>query len=96
MKRKYSLAIPLFVTLFALSLSVLVVRAAGGRIEGTVTDQKGAAVAGATVRVTDSETNQTFTATTDAQGRYKIEGLTTGTYTLVVAARGSARAAWTT
>ncbi len=88
MKRKYSLAIPLLVTLIALSLSVLVVRAAGGRIEGKVTDQKGAAIAGATVRVTDSETNQTFTATTDAQGHYKIEGLTTGTYTVVVAAKG--------
>jgi len=88
MKQKYFSAIAVLATLFVLSLSVLVVRAAGGRIEGKVTDQKGAAVVGATVRVTDSETNQTFTATTDAQGHYKIEGLTTGTYTVVVSARG--------
>jgi hypothetical protein len=88
MKQKYYPAIAVLVALCALSLSVLVVRAAGGRIEGKVSDQKGAAIVGATVRVTNSETNQTFTATTDAQGRYKIEGLTTGTYTVIVAAKG--------
>ena len=71
------LATPLFNTL-----------AAGGRIEGKVTDPKGAAVAGATVTVTNSTTNQKFTARTDTEGRYKIENLPAGVYALVVSAPG--------
>src|SRR2546426_717957 len=59
--------------LVALSLPLLTVQAAGGQIEGRVTDPKGAAVVGAKVIATDAATNQTYTATTDAQGRYKIE-----------------------
>lgn len=92
MKQKYSFAIPVSAMLVVLSLSVFVARAAGGRIEGKVTDPKGAAVVGATVRVTESETNQTFTATSDAHGKYKIEGLTTGTYTILVSALGFSEA----
>lgn len=64
------------------------VSGAGGRIEGRVTDPKGAIVVGATVTVTDLATNQNFTAITDQQGRYKIEGLSAGTYSVVVSASG--------
>src|SRR3989442_6748563 len=90
MKQKYFPVIAGLVGLVVLTLSLFVVRAAGGRIEGKVTDPKGAAIVGATVRITDPETNQTFTATTDAQGHYKVEGLTAGTYTIVVSAKGFA------
>ena len=62
--------------------------AAGGRIEGKVTDPKGAAVAGATVTVTNSTTNQKFTARTDTEGKYKIENLPAGVYAVVVSAPG--------
>ena len=88
MKQKYLPVIVVPVALVVLTLSVFVVRAAGGRIEGTVTDPKGAAIVGATVTVTEPETNRNYTATTDAQGHYKFEGLTSGTYTVVVSARG--------
>src|SRR5256885_8054660 len=74
--------------LVALSLPLLTVQAAGGQIEGRVTDPKGAAVVGAKVIATDAATNQTYTATTDAQGRYKIEGLPAGSYSVVVSASG--------
>src|SRR5438874_8660624 len=74
--------------LVALSLPLLTVQAAGGQIEGRVTDPKGAAVVGAKVIATDAATNQTYTATTDAQGRYKIEGLPAGSYSVVVSGRG--------
>src|SRR5439155_13600124 len=74
--------------LVALSLPLLTVQAAGGQIEGKVTDPKGAAVAGAKVIATDAATNQTYTATTDGQGRYKIEGLPAGSYSVVVSASG--------
>src|SRR6266581_3477185 len=73
MKQELSPVIAVLVALFVLTLSGLVVRAAGGRIEGKVTDQKGAAIVGATVRVTDPVTNQTYTAITNAQGQYNVE-----------------------
>src|SRR5947209_1567567 len=63
--------------------------AAGGAIAGTVTDPKGAVVVGATVTVTDAAGKQAHApVATDAQGRYKIEGLPAGTYTVVVSAAG--------
>ena len=55
-----------------------IVHRAGGRIEGKITDPKGAIVVGVTVTVTDPVTNQTFTAVTDQEGHYKIEGLAAG------------------
>src|SRR5690242_10043782 len=74
--------------LAALSLPLLTAQAAGGRIEGRVTDPKGSVVAGAKVIATDAATNQTYTATTDAEGRYKIGGLPPGNYSVVVSASG--------
>jgi hypothetical protein len=61
---------------------------AGGRIEGKVTDPKGAVVAGATVTITDPVTNQTRTTLTDGQGRYKLEAPAAGVYSLTVSATG--------
>ncbi|MCA1619973.1 MAG: carboxypeptidase regulatory-like domain-containing protein [Acidobacteria bacterium] len=61
---------------------------AGGEVAGTVTDPKGAVVVGATVTVTDPVSGQSYTAITDGQGRYKIEGLPAGTYTVTVLAEG--------
>jgi len=71
-----------------ISIPLLVVHGAGGRIEGKVTDPKGAAVPGASVKVTNQTTKQEFTAVTDAQGRYKVEGLPAGVYDVSVAATG--------
>lgn len=88
MKQTHYAAIAMLVGLLVLTLPLSVVRAAGGRIEGKITDPKGAAIVGATVRVTDPETNQTATATTDGQGRYKVEGLIAGTFTVTVSANG--------
>src|SRR5215813_5787517 len=78
-----------FILLAALlSIPLFVAYAAGGRIEGKVTDPKGAAIPGATVKVTNQTTKQEFSAVTDAQGRYKIEGLPAGAYDLSVSAKG--------
>ena len=74
----------LLATLFALPIA----HGAGGRIEGKVTDPKGAIVVGATVTVSDTVSNQTYTAITDKQGHYKIEGLPAGAYSVVVSAAG--------
>jgi len=88
MKSKYLRQITMLVVLALLVLPLFIARAAGGRIEGKVTDPKGAAIVGATITVSDPATNQTFTATTDNQGNYKVEGLAPGTYTVVVSAKG--------
>jgi hypothetical protein len=61
---------------------------AGGEITGIVTDPKGGVVVGAAVTASDPVGGQSYTATTDGQGRYKIEGLPAGTYTVTVLAEG--------
>ncbi|HKQ06556.1 MAG TPA: Pvc16 family protein [Blastocatellia bacterium] len=50
------------------------------RIFGRITDPEGAPVRGAIVTATDDETE--ISATADDAGRYSLEGLSTGTYTL--------------
>lgn len=80
------------VAMLGFALPLITIGAAGGRIEGRVTDPRGAIVVGAAVTVTDPETNQTFTAATDQQGRFKIEGVPAGTYTLTVSAQGFSEA----
>ncbi|MBC7910676.1 MAG: carboxypeptidase regulatory-like domain-containing protein [Pyrinomonadaceae bacterium] len=81
-------AISLALTLIILATPLALAYAAGGTISGTVTDPKGAVVVGAAISVTDPVSAQTFTGTTDAQGRYTIEGLPAGTYVLTVSAKG--------
>ena len=88
-KRSGSLAV-LLVCFAILTLSSIIVHGSGGRIEGKVTDPKGAAVVGALVTVTDESNNQRLTAVTNQEGRYKIEGLPAGVYTLVISASGFA------
>lgn len=88
MTRKSSRTIALLVLLAALSLPLLIVSAAGGRIEGKVTDPKGSAVVGATVTVTASEETKPFTTVTDNAGKYAIAGLPPGTYSITISASG--------
>jgi len=76
--------------LLLLFMPLLSAHAAGGSIAGAVTDPKGALIAGATVTVTAPATGQKFTATTDQQGRYKVEGLPAGVYVVTVSAKGFA------
>jgi Carboxypeptidase regulatory-like domain/TonB dependent receptor len=59
-----------------------------GRALGTVTDQSGAAVAGATVVVTDVQRGTTRTLTTDASGDYVAAELIPGTYKIQVESKG--------
>src|SRR4029077_5029036 len=59
-----------------------------GRILGTVTDQTGAVIAGATVSVIDTERGLARTLTTDDAGEYNAPTLTPGTYTVRVEAKG--------
>lgn len=57
-------------------------------ITGTVTDQKGAAVPGATVIAKDTERGTVWTAQTNEAGVYNLLRLPVGTYDLKVEAKG--------
>jgi hypothetical protein len=57
-------------------------------LSGRVEDAGGAVVRGATLTVTNLDTNQTQTATTDNDGRYRFPYLQVGSYKLSVEANG--------
>src|ERR1039458_2000039 len=74
-------------TLLLFSVSALA-QTTGGRVLGTLTDQSGAAVAGATVVITDVQRGTLRTMTTDESGAYTAPDLQPGTYKIHVEARG--------
>jgi hypothetical protein len=59
-----------------------------GRITGTVTDQTGGVVSGATVTVTDTERGVTKNLVTNDAGEYNAPNLTPGAYKVRVEAKG--------
>jgi hypothetical protein len=59
-----------------------------GRISGTVTDSSGAAIPGATVKITNKATSQTRTATTDPNGLYLATNLPIGNYDVSIEQQG--------
>jgi protocatechuate 3,4-dioxygenase beta subunit len=59
-----------------------------GNIFGTVTDQSGAAVPGATVTITNLGTNVSVTTKTNSTGNYNQTRLVPGTYRVKVEAPG--------
>lgn len=83
-----------FVVLLLVTLHLSIVSAYGqtttSTIEGVVTDPNGAAIAGATVKVTGSTLATERTATTDSNGVYRITALPAGTYTVTTSQSGFA------
>ena len=59
-----------------------------GSINGTVTDQTGAALAGATVKATDTGTGVVLTTQTTAEGQFSFQDLPAGTYQVAVTSAG--------
>jgi Carboxypeptidase regulatory-like domain/TonB dependent receptor-like, beta-barrel len=59
-----------------------------GSIQGTVKDQTGAVIPGATITVTNHATNVKSTTKSNSVGFYQVPGLFTGTYTVSATARG--------
>lgn len=73
----------------ALAVSVVPASAQVGRIGGTIKDQNGQPIKGATVTAENpSASPSSFTATTDDRGRYSIIGLKSGSWRLTAAAPG--------
>ena len=63
-------------------------QANSGRISGSITDQSGAVITGATVSVRDAERGTTRTLTTDDGGAYSAPNLIPGTYVVKVEYQG--------
>ena len=61
-----------------------------GTLSGRIADAGGAVVSGASLTVTNLETNQKQTATTDSDGRYRFPYLQVGNYKLSIEAQGFA------
>lgn len=81
-KRLFS-AFSAFTFLFMFTLSAAA-QGTTSRITGTVTDNAGAAVPGATVTLTNPATNSSLTTTTSDTGRYTFDLIQPGTYTVSV------------
>ena len=79
--------LPLVLTL-ALFASYALAQSTAGRILGTLTDQSGAAVAGATIVVTDTQRGTSRSVTTDDSGNYLVADLQPGTYKVHAEAKG--------
>jgi hypothetical protein len=62
-------------------------QASSGRVHGQITDPTGALIPGATISVT-SQSGQIVTASSNATGSYRIDGLAPGKYTLTAKAKG--------
>jgi len=80
------IVLSLFVLCF--SLSAYAQSSTTGSIEGTVIDQNGAAVPGATVNVSGANLISAQSATTDDSGRFRVLSLPPGRYTVTVEAAG--------
>ena len=75
----------------ALVAGALPASAQTGRVGGTVKDQEGKPIRGATVTAENPNASpSTFTATTDDRGRYSIIGLRSGTWKITATAPGFA------
>ncbi|HEX7314840.1 MAG TPA: carboxypeptidase regulatory-like domain-containing protein [Pyrinomonadaceae bacterium] len=82
--------LPALLALFALLLLAPAAHAqlTRGAINGTVRDEAGAAVAGATVKVTDPTKNFSRETTTNEEGFYRVAALEPGVYTVTIQGAG--------
>lgn len=90
MTRRVSLAACAVLVAVLPSAAFAQARLTGADLEGTVVDQSGAILAGASVTVKNVDTNVTRTAATDERGRYAAAALPPGTYDITVTAQGFA------
>jgi len=85
---KSILSIAFIATLILFTASSALAQTHRGSVRGTVYDPNKAVVAGATITITEVETGETRTATSEEQGGYSISSLRPGHYRLNVTASG--------
>ena len=88
--RKATLLPLLFAAFFAF-LSFPVMAQTTGSISGEVRDEKQAVITNATVTVRNVKTNETRTAQTDSDGRYRFTSMAVGDYEVTVESSGFAK-----
>src|SRR5690606_27542251 len=81
------MAVAMAATLFLLPSSASA-QALYGQMTGTVTDDSGAAIPGATVTVTNERTGLAFDTVTDETGTYTVRNMPGGTYTMNASLQG--------
>jgi len=91
MKRTLALRAVICLLIFALTITAHA-QTNAGFVRGTVTDEHGGVVQGATVKLTNAITEYQQTAVTDVQGNYQLVDVPFSPYTLTVEASGFARA----
>ena len=74
----------IFAVIFAVTFSSVAHAQFRAAIQGTVADESGAVVAGATATLTNKETGRSQTVTTSDDGFYRFSALAPGLYTLTV------------
>src|SRR5687768_6917634 len=65
-------------------------QSATGEIQGTIVDQSGAVLPGATVTIVNTATGATREVTTDANGLFAVPGLPVGPYEITASLQGFA------
>jgi len=81
------------ISLFVLAMAVgayAQTQSTTGTIQGTVLDEQGGAVPGATVEIKNLATNATRTLTTDDEGRFVALALQSGAYSVTITKQGFA------
>jgi hypothetical protein len=86
--RKFLVSICLLISLAQVALSQQNVTS--GTLSGRLEDSSGAVVSGANITVTNLETNQRLTTSSDGEGRYRFPYLRTGAYSVYIEAAGFA------
>jgi hypothetical protein len=88
MKLKLGVSVISLLMMMALFSLPIVAQETTGNITGTVRDQSGGVIPGATVTITNQGTDEKQTTTTDAAGVYRFEELRPGRYTVGFQATG--------
>ena len=78
----------LFAFVFLAGTRDVAAQALVGRVAGTIRDESGKPVAGATITATNPEQALTLTATSDIKGRFGMLGLRRGVWVFAIAAPG--------
>src|SRR5438477_6938919 len=86
--RRAAIAIAVLAIAAALAAPPVSAQALYGAVVGTVTDQSGAPVPGATVTATNTGTGAKADAVTDAEGNYTFRNLLPGTYDMAITMSG--------
>src|ERR1700675_1224198 len=90
MRGKFGVAV-VFCLVAVLFPGVLKAQLTTTTIYGRVTDANGGTIAGAQVAITNTDTNLSRTAQTNAEGEYRIEFLPVGSYRVEIAVQAFKR-----